>query len=159
MIWETKKVRIESADVQWDGTESALNIIKEFIVDENLYSYDTRSAIHLKVWNTLEDQWLNVPIGHWVVKGLRGEFYPCEQQAMDMKYTEVYDGLSVEALLKGLSALPDGYDDPRIDGACGILTKIISLAVCNDAVSLSQITKIVAESTEFPEFWDENRVW
>lgn len=159
MIWETKTVRIESADVQWNGTPDSLEAIEEFIGNEDFYIYDTRSAIHLKVWNVLEDQWLNVPVGHWVVKGLKGEFYPCDPEAMDMKYAQVEPTLTVENLLKGLSALPDGYDDPRIDGACGILTKIISLAVCNDAVSMKQIEKIVADSTEFPEFWDEGRAW
>lgn len=89
MIWETKKVRIESADLQWDESEEALAVIKEFIGDDSLYFYSPRSLVRLRVWNTLEEQWLHVPVGHWVVKGLRREFYPCEPGAMDAKYFEV----------------------------------------------------------------------
>lgn len=39
-----------------------------------------------KVWNELEGQWINIPVGHYVLKGLKGEFYPCEPEALFMKY-------------------------------------------------------------------------
>lgn len=107
MIWQTKTVQIESANIQWDGSEESLAVIKEFINDDSLYSYDTRSAIPLKLWNVLEEQWLNVPIGHWVVKGLKGELYPCEPGAMDGKYFEVEedgDAISLMDLIKHLRA-------------------------------------------------------
>ena len=29
------------------------------------------------VWNTKEKQWLNLPLGHWLIRGLGGELYPC----------------------------------------------------------------------------------
>ncbi len=30
------------------------------------------------VWNTKEQQWLNVPVNHWIIRGIDGELYPCD---------------------------------------------------------------------------------
>ena len=30
------------------------------------------------LWNTADDQWLMCPVGHWIIRGVRGELYPCE---------------------------------------------------------------------------------
>lgn len=107
MIWQTKKVQIDSADIQWDGSEESLAIIKDFVGSEDLVRYCERSLMKLKVWNTLEEQWLNVPIGHWVVKGLKGEFYSCEPKAMDKKYFEYEEGDEVNLvdLIQGLKSV------------------------------------------------------
>lgn len=94
MIWQTKTVQIESADVQWDGTEETLTLLQSFVPRDFIFyaseTFNTKS--HLQVWNVLEEQWLNVPIGHWVVRGLKGEFYPCDPGAMTGKYFEVKEG-------------------------------------------------------------------
>lgn len=154
LIWETKKVRIESAGVQWDGTDRCFSEISDFVPAEYLLRLNKP---YMQVYNTLEDQWLNVPIGHWVVKGLKGEFYPCEPGVMEMKYEQVFDDeLTIDVLIKGASGLPDGYDDPRIDNVCGVLKSVLRLAQTNDAVPLTQIEKIVAESTEFAEMWSDD---
>lgn len=159
ITWETKKVQIQSAPVQWDGSEESLALIKEFIGDEDLFHYSLHSLMRLKLWNVLEEQWLNVPVGHWVVKGLKGELYPCEPGAMDMKYKIVDPVLTIEKLIAGAKGLPDSYDDPRIDNVCRIVKDILRLVQRNGAVSLAQIEQIVEESTEHPDFWDEGREW
>lgn len=112
--WQTKKVQITSAELQWDGSDEALAVIKDFIGDESLYHYDTRSLMKLRVWNTLEKQWLNVPIGHWVVKGLRGEFYTCEPKAMDKKYFEVEEGdaVNIADLINSLQSIGESLAGP-----------------------------------------------
>jgi len=38
------------------------------------------------VWNSLEQQWLCVPVGHWIICGLKGEFYPCEDSVFRATY-------------------------------------------------------------------------
>jgi hypothetical protein len=43
------------------------------------------------VWNSLEQQWLNVPVGHWIIKGLKGELYPCEPEVFEKSYKKVED--------------------------------------------------------------------
>lgn len=40
----------------------------------------------VKLYNSLEDQFINLPEGHYVVCGLKGEFYPCEPEVLRLKY-------------------------------------------------------------------------
>lgn len=44
---------------------------------------DSESVV---VWNMLEKQWLNVPIGDWIIRGVRGEFYPCNPDVFEETY-------------------------------------------------------------------------
>jgi len=93
--WQTKKVQIVSAELQWDGSEESLAVIRDFVPAEFLEYGEIETfpaQPYMRVYNTLEHQWLNVPIGHWVVRGLKGEFYSCEPEAMDKKYFEVEQG-------------------------------------------------------------------
>lgn len=48
----------------------------------------------VQVYNFLEDQWLNVPDGHWVIQGLKGEFYPCEAEVFESSYDPEGDDAS-----------------------------------------------------------------
>lgn len=43
----------------------------------------------LKVWNRLEHQWINVPVGHWVIRGVKNEFYGCDPDVFASTYEEV----------------------------------------------------------------------
>lgn len=45
----------------------------------------------VQVWNSLEDCWVNAPYGHWIIKGLKGEFYPCEPEVFIRSYDIVED--------------------------------------------------------------------
>lgn len=45
----------------------------------------------LQVYNKLENQWLKVPFGHYVIKGLKGEFYPCDPMVFHDTYDRVVD--------------------------------------------------------------------
>jgi hypothetical protein len=38
------------------------------------------------LWNTLESQWLLCPKGHWVIRGLEGELYPCDPDVFAKSY-------------------------------------------------------------------------
>ncbi len=38
------------------------------------------------VWNTKERQWLQVPVGHWIIRGICGELYPCDPGVFDATY-------------------------------------------------------------------------
>lgn len=112
MIWQTKIVQIESADLQWDGSEESKDVIRSFVPAEYLRFGEIGSDWdYLRIYNILEHQWLNVPIGHWVVKGLKGEFYPCEPSVMEGeggKYFPVEEGgeaVSLFNLIKGLKAV------------------------------------------------------
>lgn len=41
------------------------------------------------VWNVKEQQWLNVPVGHWIICGIAGEFYPCDPDVFEKTYEPV----------------------------------------------------------------------
>lgn len=41
--------------------------------------------------NTAERQWLNVPTGHWVIRGINGELYPCAPDIFEATYEEIQD--------------------------------------------------------------------
>ena len=158
LIWETKKVQIQSASDRWDGTYESYLELLDFVPMGKLEYIEIETypaKVYLKVYNDLEEQWLNVPAGHWLVKGLKGEFYPCESEAMEMKYKLVDPVLTIDNLIKGISGMPDGYDDGRIDNVCGVLENILEIVKKNGAISLAQAEEIIANSTEFPEIWED----
>lgn len=41
------------------------------------------------VWAEHEQCWVNVPVGHWVVRGALGEFYPISPSALAATYERV----------------------------------------------------------------------
>jgi hypothetical protein len=43
----------------------------------------------LQVYNDLERQWLNVPTGHWVLRGVHGEICPCDPDVFVATYEAV----------------------------------------------------------------------
>lgn len=91
MKLRSKVVEIEA--ILWDGSSKSISEIENFVGKENLSvdgSHPDALAV-LRVWNKLEEQWINCPVGHYVLRGLKDEFYPCEPEALWMKY-EVIDG-------------------------------------------------------------------
>lgn len=159
LTWETKKVQIQSSTYPWLGTYESYLDLEDFVPKSKLKYTELETypaQISLQVYNDLEHQWLNVPSGHWLVKGLKGEFYPCEPGAMEMKYKIVDPVLTIDNLLKGVSGMPDGYDDGRIDNVCNVLEKVLEIVKKNGAISLTQVEDIVADSTEFPEIWEDD---
>ena len=43
------------------------------------------------VWNALESQWLHVPVGHYIIRGVSGELYPCDPDVFQRTYEPVED--------------------------------------------------------------------
>ena len=41
------------------------------------------------LWNTMECQWLLCPKGHWIIRGLEGELYPCDPNIFEDSYEPV----------------------------------------------------------------------
>lgn len=75
--WRTKVVTIEA--VQYDGKN--IDEIRLFTGKENLVevSQDIYSIV------TLEGKML-MSVGDYIIKGLKGEFYPCKPDIFHMKY-------------------------------------------------------------------------
>lgn len=42
-----------------------------------------------QVFDDLHDTWINVKPGMWIVRGAKGEYYPCDDETFHWKYEEV----------------------------------------------------------------------
>lgn len=40
----------------------------------------------LRIYNTPERQWINCPYGHFVIRGVQNEFYPCAPDIFEAIY-------------------------------------------------------------------------
>ena len=88
MRYRTKPVEIEA--IQWTGLN--LEEIKQFVGESLEYDIlDTawevgkgRPHIYIKI-RTLEGD-MNASVGDYIIKGLRGEFYPCKPDVFEKKY-------------------------------------------------------------------------
>ena len=88
MRYKTKPVEIEA--IQWTGLN--LEEIKQFVGESLEYDIlDTawevgkaRPHIYLRI-HTLEGI-MNASEGDYIIKGLRGEFYPCKPDVFEKKY-------------------------------------------------------------------------
>ena len=54
------------------------------------------------VWNTTGQQYLQVPVGHWIIRGPKGDLYPC---AGDV-FAETYEQEPVADLPQGRVPAP-----------------------------------------------------
>lgn len=47
--------------------------------------------ITAEIWDYLHSTWIGVKDGQWIIKGTKGEFYPCDPETFDWKYEPVGD--------------------------------------------------------------------
>ena len=86
--FKTKIVEIEA--IKFDGENYAelqewtndkfFHVVKEDRLDPDIIA---------EVWDFLHSTWIGVRRGQWIVKGARGEFYPCDDETFHWKYEEV----------------------------------------------------------------------
>lgn len=88
MKFRKKPVVIEA--IQWDDTPETFDRIKELegkITDPS----------KMIVWHTVHG-FLNIPtlegdhtakVGDWIIKGVKGEFYPCKPDIFEQTYEKV----------------------------------------------------------------------
>ena len=78
--YQKKPVVIEA--VQWDGTDKSLEEIVNWIGNEVLNLPDNKLGIE-----TLEGL-MEASVGDFIIKGVKGEFYPCKPDIFAETYTE-----------------------------------------------------------------------
>lgn len=87
MKFRKKPVIIEA--VQWNGGDF------EFLNDFCGRNWTRADAVdeqgpddkeNVVVYNTAEKQWLNLPLGYWLIRGVQGELYPCKPDIFDQTY-------------------------------------------------------------------------
>lgn len=81
--YQKKPVVIEA--VQWDGSLTSLNEVIEFCQ----YKAFVNSSGELRI-NTLEGI-MDAQIGDFIIKGVKGEFYPCKHDIFKQTYEKFYE--------------------------------------------------------------------
>lgn len=91
--YQTKPFQIEA--VQWTGWN--VDEIKKF-VGHNLDTGEDGFLLPDEIWGEWDDPhvwdwiqktWVAVNTGDYIIKGMKGEFYPCDQEVFNAKYEEV----------------------------------------------------------------------
>jgi len=83
--YRKKPVVIEA--IQWDGTEDLALEIASIGGFEGMLDYKTGAFGGLYI-ETLEGR-MQVSPNDYVIKGVKGEFYPCKPDIFEMTYDEV----------------------------------------------------------------------
>lgn len=91
-----RKIPLEVQAVQWVGlNEKELSEFSEenFIGDYFHYhspdgsiDYASKAGIFDKLHNT----WIQVELGDWIIRGIKGEFYPCNNYVFHETYEKVH---------------------------------------------------------------------
>ena len=81
-----RKKPVTVATLEWTGSNIAA--LREFTGDRG---YLDRTSGPLRVWNTEEGDWITCPVGHSVVRGRLGEFYPISPAALEATYEPAGD--------------------------------------------------------------------
>lgn len=87
MKYRKKPVELEAA--QWEGTsESFMRVCKELGVDEEVLFETDGNHTGLLI-ETLEGK-MRADKGDWIIKGIKGEFYPCKPDI----FAELYEAVT-----------------------------------------------------------------
>lgn len=93
MRYRTKPFEIEA--IQWTGDNEAevqtLAPGKFYALTENDRLNADDPDATAEVFDYLHSTWVLVFDGQWVIKGMKGEFYPCDDEVFRTKY-EAIDG-------------------------------------------------------------------
>lgn len=87
MRYRKKPVEIDA--IQWTPSD-----VCQIVVDEFFAESETSEAIHWRSGDviyirTLEGLMLAAP-GDWIIKGIKGEFYPCKPDIFEATYEPVW---------------------------------------------------------------------
>lgn len=79
---------------QWKGETVELDLILGLNwgrADAKDVGWDHEDAEELVIWNSAERIWLPVPLNHWIIRGVQGEFYPCKPDIFEATYEQIND--------------------------------------------------------------------
>jgi len=89
MKYKTKPVEINAW--LWDETKETYEILKkEGMLPMSSESHTTENYVRKLRIDTLEGT-MSAQKGDFIIKGLKGEFYPCKPDIFNMKYEEVVE--------------------------------------------------------------------
>lgn len=89
--YRSKPTEIEA--VLFDGEN--LEELQQFTGDQfSLVAEEDRGDdpdIIAQVFDTLHSTWVGVKDGQWIIKGTKGEFYPCDPDVFEQKYEKLIE--------------------------------------------------------------------
>lgn len=91
-ITRFRKLPVEISAIQWTGDNEA--DITAFTGTANFHAVPPEDRIEdpditAAVFDELHSTWVGVYTGHWVIKGVRGEFYPIDGSVLAENYEPV----------------------------------------------------------------------
>ena len=84
MIQKYRKKPVEIEALKWTG-ENLIEII-DFIRNSNGFKYDNKKGTLIIA--TLEGEHI-ASIGDFIIRGVKGEFYPCKPDIFEMTYEKI----------------------------------------------------------------------
>jgi len=84
VAFRKKPVTVQA--IQWTGAN--YGAIEQFTGGTGVLEADLpgQQAGRLQIWNDQEQAWIPCPEGHWVVRGVLGEYYPVSPAAVATTY-------------------------------------------------------------------------
>lgn len=82
-----RKKPVEIEAVQFDGS----NFGEVHMLCEKFYAVDPEDRgddpeIVAEVFDRLHSTWVGVKVGQWIIRGIQGEFYPCDPDVFAATY-------------------------------------------------------------------------
>lgn len=90
MKYRTKPVTIEA--IQWTGDNllEVLDFVK-VIKDKPMFLNNSDKGDFYEILIPTLEGTMCAKVGDYIIKGLKGEFYPCKSDIFEMKYEKVED--------------------------------------------------------------------
>lgn len=94
--FRSKVIEIEAVQFTGENYEDVQELAHNgrhplfFQVDEEDRGEDPE--IIAQVYDKLHSTWVGVKKDQWIIKGLKGEFYPCDNEVFEAKYEPVGSG-------------------------------------------------------------------
>ena len=92
---ETYRKKLVVVDmILWDGTDRAAAEIAEWVAvagpgEPGFRTAEGAEGVYAEVWAEQEECWVDCPVGHRVVRGTVGEYYPISAEALAQSYDYV----------------------------------------------------------------------
>jgi hypothetical protein len=83
-LYRKKPVVINAYD--YPNTDEALENLTTLGCVWSLFPMPSVSEFRLQIWNDKEHQYIGVPVGHKIIKGIGDEWYPCDPDIFEATY-------------------------------------------------------------------------
>ena len=90
MILTVRKKPVVVEAVQWDGKVSTMQELQSMGMKYGACMQKGRFVLHLTI-TTIEGE-MRVVVGDYIIKGIKGEFYPCKPDIFNQTYEIVTEG-------------------------------------------------------------------